>query len=87
MGGHGNKDSGPLPADNFEALRAMSPSPRPDAALIESGLLKALPTMPPKVAGFLRHQPKDPPPWVHVESEGEKAERQALEDIGGWVGG
>jgi hypothetical protein len=43
--------------------------------------------MPPKVAGFLRHQPKDPPPWVHVESEGEKAERQALEDIGGWVGG
>jgi hypothetical protein len=76
------------PVDHsLEALCAISPSPRPDAAQLEPGLLWALPGMPDRVAGFLRHQPRDPAPWVYRESAHEKAERQALEDIGGWVGG
>jgi hypothetical protein len=71
---------------SLEVLRSMSPSPRPDAAIIEPGLLKALLEMPPKVAGFLLHQPKDPPPWVYLESEAERSQRQALEALGGWTG-
>jgi hypothetical protein len=72
---------------SIEALRAMSPPPRPDAAIIEPGLLKALPEMPSKVAGFLCHQPRDPPPWVYQESAGERAEREMLEREGAWPGG
>jgi hypothetical protein len=76
------------PADvpSIEALRALPPSPRPDAAIIEPGLLNALPTMPAKVAGFLRHQTRDPPPWVYQESAAEKAEREFLQGEGCWTG-
>ena len=60
--------------------QAVEAPPRPDAATIEPG-------MPDRVAGFLRHQPRDPPAWVYPESPAERVERHELEDIGGWVGG
>jgi hypothetical protein len=92
-----NRPGAPLheaspPADSSlnhspEALRALPASPRPDAAQLEPGLQNALPGMPDRVAGFLRYQPRDPPAWVYQESASERAERQGLEDIGGWVGG
>jgi hypothetical protein len=49
-------------------------------------LHRALPEMPPQVAAFLLHVPRDPPAWRHQESEGERAERQALENLGAWTG-
>jgi hypothetical protein len=30
--------------------------------------------------------PRDPPAWRYQESEGERAERQALENLGAWTG-
>jgi len=50
-----------------------------------SGPHAALPTMNPRAVGFLLHTPKDPPAW-RQESEGERAERQALENLGAWTG-
>jgi hypothetical protein len=71
---HGKPDA-PLPP-----LPANSP-------LLEEGLHRALPEMTnPRAVAFLLHVPRDPPAWRYQESEGEKAERQALEDIGGWSG-
>ena len=45
-----------------------------------------LSTMPDRVAGWLRYQPRDPPPWVYQESAGEKADREFLQDEGAWTG-
>jgi hypothetical protein len=53
---------------------------------IEKGLHRALSEMPPQVAAFLLHVPRDPPAWRYQESEGERAERQALENLGAWTG-
>jgi hypothetical protein len=53
---------------------------------IEKGLHQALPLMPPQVAAFLLHVPRNPPAWRYQESEGERAERQALENLGAWTG-
>ena len=77
----------PVTTPSLDALRSMPPPPRPDAAELEPGLRAALPSMPTQVAGWLRHQPRDPPPWVHRESAGEKAEREFLQDQGRWPGG
>jgi hypothetical protein len=30
--------------------------------------------------------PRDPPAWRYQESEGERAERQVLENLGAWTG-
>jgi hypothetical protein len=40
---------------------------------LEEGLHRALPEMPPRVAAFLLHVPRDPPPWRYQESEVERA--------------
>jgi len=44
-------------------------------------------TMPTKVAAFMLCEPPEPPVWRRAESEGERAHRETLEDLGGWVGG
>ena len=63
-------------------------SPLPERCFpLEEGLHRALPGMPPQVAAFLLHVSRDPPAWRYQENAHEKAERQELEDIGGWVGG
>jgi len=43
-------------------------------------------TMPPQVAAFMLYEPREPPPWRQQESAGERAHREALEDLGGWIG-
>jgi hypothetical protein len=57
-----------------------------DAPLLEEGLYRALPAMPKMVQAFLLYQPKPPPTCRYLESEGERAERQALENLGAWTG-
>jgi hypothetical protein len=54
---------------------------------MEEGLHRALPEMPIRVVAFLLHVPPDPAAWRYQESEAERETRQALEAIGGWVGG
>lgn len=65
-----------------------TPLPRlPSSACpMEEGLRSALLEMPPRVAAFLLHVPRDPPAWRYQESAGERAERQALENLGAWTG-
>jgi hypothetical protein len=53
---------------------------------LEEGLYRASPEMPPRVAAFSLHAPRDPPAWRIQESEDERAERQALENLGAWTG-
>jgi hypothetical protein len=48
---------------------------------VASGLHRALPAMPPRVAAFLLHVPRDPPAWFYRESEAERTEGQALETL------
>jgi hypothetical protein len=57
-----------------------------NAPLLEVGLHKALLSMPERVQAFLLHVPRDPPAWQYQESEAERAERQALENLGAWTG-
>jgi hypothetical protein len=57
-----------------------------DAPVLEEGLHRELEGMPVKVQAFFLHSPKDPPAWRIAESEGERAERQALENLGAWTG-
>jgi hypothetical protein len=57
-----------------------------DAPLLEEGLYNALYAMPERVQAFMLYQSKPPPTWRYVESEGERAERQALENLGAWTG-
>jgi len=66
----------------LEALRR----PPSNGYELDEGLSAAILKAPPKVQAMLLHSPTSPM-WQHQESESEKAERQALEDIGGWVGG
>jgi hypothetical protein len=75
----------PAAEPDGKASTPLPPLPA-DAPLLEEGLHQALPGMPEKVAAFLLHTPKDSPPWRYVESEGERAERQALENLGAWTG-
>jgi hypothetical protein len=53
---------------------------------IEKGLHRELPSMPPQVAAFLLHVPREPPPWRYQESEVERAQREMLESEGAWTG-
>ena len=55
--------------------------PMPD--LLDPVVLR---TMPPQVAAFMLYEPREPPPWRQQESAGERAHREALEDLGGWIG-
>ena len=75
---------------------AAEPHGKPDQALpllpgntplLEEGLRAALEEMPEKVQAFLLHMPKDPPAWRYAESEGERAEREFLQNQGCWPGG
>jgi hypothetical protein len=45
-----------------------------------------LPGIPERVFAFLFHVPRDPPAWRHLEGAGERAERQALENLDAWTG-
>jgi hypothetical protein len=38
--------------------------------------------LPPLVKAFWEHVPRNQPAWRYQESEGERAERQALENLG-----
>jgi hypothetical protein len=55
------------------------------APLLEEGLHRELPGMPPRVAAFLLHVPRDLP-WRHQESEAERGHRELLESQGCWTG-
>ena len=79
------------PKLDFTPIPAAEPDGKVDIPLpllpgntpfLEEGLHRALPGMPPQVAAFLLHVPRDPPAWRYQESEGERAERQALENLG-----
>jgi hypothetical protein len=83
------------PKLDFTPIPAAEPDGKVDTPLpllpgntpfLEEGLHRALPGMPPQVAAFLLHVPRDPPAWRYQESEGERAERQALENLGAWTG-
>jgi hypothetical protein len=84
-----------VPLPEMPLVPAAEPHDKPDTPLpllpaqaypLEEGLHRALPEMPPQVVSFLLHVPRDPPSWRHQESEGERAERQALENLGAWTG-
>jgi len=64
----------PLPA----TAEASAP---PD--LLDPAVLR---TMPPRVAAFMLYEPREPPPWRRQETLDERAHREALENLGGWVG-
>jgi hypothetical protein len=81
-----NPDNAPVRVAADGKLDAPLPTLPPTPYEIEKGLHRALPTMPPQVAAFLLHVPRDPPAWRYQESEGERAERQALENLGAWTG-
>jgi hypothetical protein len=66
----------------LEALRR----PPDNGYELDEGLRAAILNAPYKVTAMLLHSPT-PPAWAYQESPAEKVERQALEDIGGWVGG
>jgi hypothetical protein len=77
------------------SIHPAEPHGKPDTPLpplpptpyeIEEGLYRALSGMPERVAAFMLHTPKDPPPWRYRESEGERSAREGLESIGGWTG-
>jgi hypothetical protein len=75
----------PAVAPEGQADTSLPPLPS-SAYPMEEGLHRALNEMPPQVAAFLLHVPKDPPVWRYQESEGERVERQALENLGAWTG-
>ena len=54
---------------------------------IEPGLALAVSQMPMKLQRWMLAPPGDPPRWRRHESDGERAHREALEDLGGWVEG
>jgi hypothetical protein len=54
---------------------------------IEPGLALAISQMPAKLQRWMLAPPVDPPRWRPHESDGERAHREALEDLGGWVEG
>jgi hypothetical protein len=54
---------------------------------IEPGLALAISQMPAKLQRWMLAPPVDPPRWRRHESDGERAHREALEDLGGWVEG
>jgi hypothetical protein len=58
----------------------------PSAYPMEEGLHREVPSMPERVSSSLLHVPRDPPVWRYQESAGERAERQALEDLDAWTG-
>jgi len=58
---------------------AGTPAP-PD--LLDPAVLRA---MPPKVAAFMLYEPPAPAPW-RAETAGQREERQAFEELGGWAG-
>ena len=83
------------PKTDDDPILAAEPDGKPDtplpplpanAPVLEEGLHRELPSMPDRVAAFLLHTPPDPPPWQYQESEGERAEREALESLGVWTG-
>jgi hypothetical protein len=52
-------------------------------ALLDPAVVR---TMPERVIAFMLYEPRDPPAWRYRESECERAERQALENLGAWTG-
>jgi hypothetical protein len=75
----------PLPEPNGKADVPLPALPS-DACPMETGLHAALNAMPERVQAFMLYQSETPPTWRYVESEGERAERQALENLGAWTG-
>jgi hypothetical protein len=43
-------------------------------------------TMPPKVAAFMLHTPREPPPWRYRETGAEREFREQCESDGAWCG-
>jgi hypothetical protein len=78
-------DRTPIPAAEPPGKAATPPLPA-NAPLLEEGLHRALPAMPPQVAAFLLHVPRDPSPWRYCESLDERSQREQLENEGCWTG-
>jgi hypothetical protein len=77
----------PCPAAEPDGKPDVPLPPLPAAApVLEEGLHRELAGMPERVQAFLLHQQKPTPPWKHQESESERLERQALENLGAWTG-
>lgn len=83
------------PKPDFTPILAMDADAKADTPLpllpgntplLEEGLHRALPRMPRRVAAFCCMCRPDPRAWRYQESEGERAERQALENLGAWTG-
>ena len=54
---------------------------------LEPGLAEAIMQAPRALQRWFLAPPGDPPRWRRHESDGERAHREALEDLGGWVEG
>src|SRR5262249_356798 len=82
----------PLPADQAEQTSGCWPDTGDGSKGLQStagtpsppDLLNpvVLHTMPPKVAAFMLHEPREPPPWRRQETLEERAHRVQLEDCG-----
>jgi hypothetical protein len=81
----GKRKQPSLPEPHGKLETQLPPLPW-NAYPLEEGLHRALPSMPERVQAFLLHVPRDPPAWRYQESEGERAERHALENLGAWTG-
>ena len=69
------------PQPPLQAPAAMAGTPaRPD--LLDPVVLR---TMPPRVAAFMLHEPREPPPW-REEAAAQRETREELEELGGWCG-
>ena len=69
----------------LDPAQALPPLPA-TAPLLEEGLHRQLPSMPPQVAAFLLHVPRDPPAWRYHESPDERLQREMLQSEGAWTG-
>jgi hypothetical protein len=70
------------PQSPLAATAAARSVPNPPD-LLDPAVLR---TMPPRVAAFMLYEPPEPPPWRRQETDGARAHRETLEDLGGWVG-
>jgi hypothetical protein len=78
----------PKTANSANAVSATDAMPASiDCSGIEPGLAEAVIQAPSRVRRWMLAPPREPPPWRRQESEGERAHREALEDLGGWAGG
>ena len=91
IGGAIQKKELPLVVGILADLSGKPDTPLPPlpatACPFDEGLHRVLSSIPPRVAAFMLHTSREPPPWFYQESATERAEREMLSRMGAWVGG